>query len=128
MFSLLLGPVAGAQVTKNDLEPFKKALDQFRAAKYDQAIPALQDILKEKTSLEEYVRFYLAQSYMKTSKWDDAEGELKKVLDLSPNVKMSIEASSLMGQIALEKKNYKLASTQFVKLEKEPATPKTIRM
>ncbi|ASD63104.1 transglycosylase SLT domain-containing protein [Bdellovibrio bacteriovorus] len=118
VFSLLLGPVAGAQVTKNDLEPFKKALDQFRAAKYDQAIPALQDILKEKTSLEEYVRFYLAQSYMKTSKWDDAEGELKKVLDLSPNVKMSIEASNLMGQIALEKKNYKLASTQFVKLEK----------
>ncbi|WP_231839170.1 transglycosylase SLT domain-containing protein [Bdellovibrio bacteriovorus] len=118
MFSLLLGPVAGAQVTKNDLEPFKKALDQFRAAKYDQAIPALQDILKEKTTLEEYVRFYLAQSYMKTSKWDDAEGELKKVLDLSPNVKMSIEASNLMGQIALEKKNYKLASTQFVKLEK----------
>ncbi|AFY02312.1 soluble lytic murein transglycosylase [Bdellovibrio bacteriovorus str. Tiberius] len=118
VFSLLLGPVAGAQVTKNDLEPFKKALDQFRAAKYDQAIPALQDILKEKTTLEEYVRFYLAQSYMKTSKWDDAEGELKKVLDLSPNVKMSIEASNLMGQIALEKKNYKLASTQFVKLEK----------
>ncbi|WP_374027437.1 transglycosylase SLT domain-containing protein [Bdellovibrio bacteriovorus] len=118
VFSLLLGPVAGAQVTKNDLEPFKKALDQFRSAKYDQAIPALQDILKEKTTLEEYVRFYLAQSYMKTSKWDDAEGELKKVLDLSPNVKMSIEASNLMGQIALEKKNYKLASTQFVKLEK----------
>lgn len=118
VFSVLIGPMAGAQTPKNDLEPFKKALAQFRAAKYEQAIPSLQEILKEKTSLEEYVRFYLAQSYLKTSKWDDAEAELKKVLDLSPNVKMSIEASNLMGQIALEKKNYKLASTQFVKLEK----------
>lgn len=118
VFSLLMGPLAGAQTTKNDLEPFKKALEQFRAAKYEEAIPAFQALLKDKTSLEEYVRFYLGQSYMKTSKWDEAEGELKKVLELSPNVKMSIETSNLMGQIALEKKNFKQASVQFMKLEK----------
>lgn len=117
-FSLLAGPVAGAQTAKTDLEPLKKALEQFRAAKYEQAIPAFQEILKSDTSLEEYARFYLAQSFMKTSKWDDAETELKKVLSLSPNVKMSIEASNMMGQIALEKKNYKQASTHFLKLEK----------
>ncbi len=117
-FSLLASSVAGAEVAKPDLEPFKKALEQFRAAKYDQAIPAFQEILKTEMSLQEYVRFYLAQSYFKTSKWDAAEAELKKVLSLSPNVKMSIEASNMMGQVALEKKNYKQASLHFQKLEK----------
>ncbi|WII72321.1 transglycosylase SLT domain-containing protein [Bdellovibrio sp. 22V] len=120
IISLLLGPVAGAQLPstpKNDLEAFKKSLDVFRLSKYDEAIPSFESVLKDKT-LEEYTRFYLAQSYMKTGKWDQAEAELKKILELSPNVKMSIEASNLLGQIALEKKNYKQASLHFAKLEK----------
>lgn len=118
VISLFMSPMAGAQGTKNDLESFKKALADFRESKYEQTIPALQEILKEKTSLEEYVRFYLAQSFMKTSKWDQAEIELKKILDLSPNVKMSIEASNLLGQVALEKKSFKQAGIHFGKLEK----------
>lgn len=118
VISLLFSSMAGAQAPKNDLDAFKKALEQFRAAKYDEAIPGLEGILKDKSSLEEYVRFYLAQSFMKTNKLDQAEKELKKILDLSPNVKMTIEASNLLGQVALEKKNFKQASTHFAKLEK----------
>ncbi|WP_413612446.1 transglycosylase SLT domain-containing protein [Bdellovibrio sp. HCB-110] len=118
VISLLFSSMAGAQTPKNDLDSFKKALEQFRAAKYDEAIPGFEGVLKDKTNLEEYARFYLAQSFMKTNKLDQAETELKKILDLSPNVKMTIEASSLLGQVALEKKNFKLASTHFVKLEK----------
>lgn len=118
VISLLMSSLAAAQGTKNDLESFKKAMEQFRAAKYEEAIPSFTAALKEKTDLEEYARFYLAQSFMKTAKWDDAENELQKILKLSPNVKMSIEASNLLGQVALEKKNFKQASLQFVKLEK----------
>lgn len=110
--------MAGAQSPKNDLELFKKGLEQFKASKYAEAIPNFENILKEKTSLEEYVRFYLAQSYMKSSKPEQAEVEFKKILELSPNVKMSIEVSNSLGQMALEKKDYKLASNYFVKLEK----------
>jgi len=116
---LFVATTATAQTQKkDDLEAYKKALEQFRAAKYEEAIPAFEEILKEKTTLEEYVRFYLAQSFMKTQKPDQAEKELKKVLSLSPNVKMTIEASNLLGQVALDQKNFKLASTHFVKLEK----------
>nr|WP_295906008.1 transglycosylase SLT domain-containing protein [uncultured Bdellovibrio sp.] len=118
VISLLFSSMAGAQTPKNDLDSFKKALEQFRAAKYDEAIPGFEGILKDKTNLEEYARFYLAQSFMKTNKLDQAETELKKILDLSPNVKMTIEASNLLGQVALEKKNFKQASAHFAKLEK----------
>ncbi|MFS4460760.1 transglycosylase SLT domain-containing protein [Bdellovibrio sp. HCB2-146] len=123
LLSLLTASMAFAQAPaaseKNpSLESFKKALDQYKASQYDQAITSFEDLLKNKSSLEEYGRFYLAQSCMKTKKFDEAEKELVRVLDLSPNVKMSIEASNLLGQIALEKKNYKAAAVQFQKLEK----------
>lgn len=118
VISLLFGSAAGAQAPKNDLYLLKKGMEQFRAAKYEEAVPNFETILKEKTSLEEYARFYLAQSYMKSGKLDLAEGEFKKILALSPNVKMSIEASNFLGLVALEKKNFKFASLQFQKLEK----------
>ncbi|QDK38501.1 transglycosylase SLT domain-containing protein [Bdellovibrio sp. NC01] len=121
LFSLAAGPVAStafAQSGKDELESFKKAMESFKASKYEAAIPAFEEIAKQKTDLEEYAYFYLAQSYMKTGKMDDAEKELNKLQALSPNVKMSIEASSLQGQIALEKKSYKQAAALFTKLEK----------
>lgn len=116
--SLLFSSTVGAQEPKNDFEGFKKALEQFRAAKYEEAIVSFEGSLKDKSNLEEYARFYMAQAFMKTQKWDQAEAEFKTVLDLSPNVKMTIEASNYLGQVSLEKKNYKQASAHFQRLEK----------
>lgn len=118
LISLLVGPVAFAQSGKDELDSFKKALDQFKATKYELAIPAFQDIAKNKTDLEEYARYYLAESFMKTSKFDEANQELEKIQTLSPNVKMGIDVQNLMGQVALEKKSYKQAALLFTKLEK----------
>ncbi|MDG0815906.1 transglycosylase SLT domain-containing protein [Bdellovibrio svalbardensis] len=118
LFSSLAVSPAFAQSGKDELNSFKAALEQFKAAKYELAIPAFQEIANQKTDLQEYAHFYLAQAYMKTGKMDEAEKELVRVQDLSPNVKMSIDASNLAGQVALEKKNFKHASAQFVKLEK----------
>src|SRR5690606_12592235 len=91
---LVLSSTAGAQELKADekpqLESFKKALVQFRAGKFTTAIPTFEALAKEKGALEEYSRFYLAQALLKTQKLDDAEAELKTVLALSPNVKMTI--------------------------------------
>ncbi len=112
------GALAESPEKDSSLVAFKKAMDQYKASQYDQAVVSLENVLKEKTSLEEYARFYLAQSLIKISKWDDAERELQKILKLSPNVKMSIEVSNLLGQVALEKKNYKFAALQFQKLER----------
>lgn len=118
--SLLLSSVGKAQLPnkENNIQEFKSALSLYRAEKYAEAIPSLEAMIKSATSLEEYARFYLAQSYMKTQKQAEAEAQLKKVLDLSPNVKMSIEASNLLGQVALEKKNFKQAQDHFKKLER----------
>lgn len=116
--STVISTAAFAQSGKEDLDSFKKALDAFKAAQYDTAIPAFENIAKRKTDLEEYARYYLAQAYLKTNKNEDAEKELEKLQTLSPNVKMSIEASNLQGQVALAKKSYKQASALFTKLEK----------
>jgi soluble lytic murein transglycosylase len=107
-----------AQSGKDDLAPFRKALEQYRAAQYDTAITSFKDLLKSKSNLDEYAHFYLGQSLMKTNKLDEAEKEFNRVLELSPNARMSIEASDLIGQIALEKKSYKQAQVHFQRLEK----------
>lgn len=116
-FSSTIALSAGAQSGKEELDSFKNALSQFKAAQYEKAIQSFEAISKQKTDLQEYAHYYIAQSYMKTSKWDQAEKELEKIQKLSPNVKMSIEVSSMMGQVALEKKSYKQAALQFTRLE-----------
>ncbi|MNK12112.1 Soluble lytic murein transglycosylase precursor [compost metagenome] len=119
-FVLVLGLSCSAlaQSDKVSLDPIKKAIADFNAGKYELAITQFETSLKEKSNLEEYLRFYLGQSYMKTGKTNEAEQEFKKVLALSPNVKMSLESSNYLGQVALEKKNYKSAALAFQKLEK----------
>ncbi|HWU44159.1 MAG TPA: transglycosylase SLT domain-containing protein [Bdellovibrio sp.] len=115
---LLMSSAAFSQSGKDELESFKSALGQYKAAKYDQAITAFQAIAKQKTDLEEYAHYYLAQSLLQTKQLDLAEKELEKIQTLSPNVKMSIDVANLTGQVALEKKNFKHASQLFIKLEK----------
>jgi outer membrane protein assembly factor BamD (BamD/ComL family) len=39
------------------IESFKKALELYKAAKYDEAITSFEDLVKVKTPLEEYGRF-----------------------------------------------------------------------
>lgn len=116
--TLMVTPLAGAESGKDNLKTFKTALEQFRGGKYDQAAPAFETLLKEKSDLEEYVRFYLGQTYLKLGKSDEAEKEFNRVLTLSPNVKMTIETSNLLGQVALEKKDFKRAKDFFRKLVK----------
>ncbi len=123
LMSLPLAPMmASAQTDKNSdakrIESLKKTIADFNAGKFAEVIPQFEAALGEKTNLEEYLRFYLGQAYLKTGKSDQAEKEFNKVLALSPNAKMSIESSNFLGQVALEKKNYKQAAVAFQKLEK----------
>ena len=53
--SLLLSSTVGAQEPKNDLEGFKKALEQFRAAKHEESIASFESALKDKSNLEERI-------------------------------------------------------------------------
>ncbi len=113
---------ASAEPVRDEAQSMRIALEQFRKADYQAAINSFQELLKSDTpkaqSIEEYVHFYLAQSYLKTRKFDEAEKELQMILKMSPNLKLSIETSNLLGQVALEKKNFKQARAHFMKLER----------
>ena len=82
LFPILIGPMAFAQSDKDELATFKNALDQYKAEKYDAAIPVFGEIIKQKTELEEYAHFYLAQSYLKTGKVTEAEKQLEIIQKL----------------------------------------------
>ncbi len=112
------GSKAFAQSGKDELETFKKALGLFKVGKYEAAITAFEEIKNKKTDLQEYAIYYLAESRIKLNQWDNAEKDLNQILALSPNRKMTIEVSNLLGQVALEKQNFKRAALQFAKLEK----------
>jgi len=111
------GKDAGKDISK-DSDAFKNAMTHFKAGQYELATVDFQNLLKEKSELEEYTRFYLGQSFMKTGQNEKAEAEFKKILTLSPNARMTIETTNFLGQISMDKKNYKLAAAQFVALEK----------
>lgn len=117
LISLFALPVA-AQDKPVNLDALKDALNLFRGEKLDKAEVKFKELLQTPGHLEEYIRFYLGSVYLKQKKWGDAESEFTKVLNLSPNAKMSIEASNLLGQVSLAKNDFKLARTYFIKLEK----------
>ena len=99
-------------------EQFKGALSSFRENENEKALELLQQVLKDPKAPQDYVRFYLGKAYFNLGKFNEAEAELKKVLELSPNSKMSIETSYLMAQMALKKNEFKDAKIRLTTLEK----------
>lgn len=110
---------------KKDIKDDEKRLLQFNTAylifqqnKYEEAAGLFKDFLATKSNLEEYAHYYLGRSYLKLQKKAEAEKELQEVLSLSPNLKLRIETSILLGQIAIDAKNYKQAKNFIYRLEK----------
>ncbi|WP_413290629.1 transglycosylase SLT domain-containing protein [Bdellovibrio sp. HCB337] len=100
------------------LLPFSLAMLYYNSGDYEKAITAFEDILKEKTNLEEYAYFYRGMAYFKLGKMTEAQNEFKKVESAAPNVKLKIDSISMMGQIALQQNAFKDARNHFQKIEK----------
>ncbi|MFZ4405025.1 MAG: tetratricopeptide repeat protein, partial [Pseudobdellovibrionaceae bacterium] len=103
---------------KKNIQIFQDGYKLLQDKKWDESISAFQKQLLVKNNLEEYSRFYLAQAYFEKSEWELSKSELEKVLKLSPNVKMQLDANNLLGEISLQKKNYKEAKNYLQKIEK----------
>ncbi len=110
---------------KNNVKPDEKKLADFnvgylyfKLGKYEDAIKLFTHFLTEKSDLEEYAHYYLGVSYMQLQQPMPAQKEFEIVLSGTPNVKLRIESASLLGQIALQAKNFKQAKNHLFKLEK----------
>lgn len=103
---------------EEQLVEFNVALLNFKKQNFAVAATQFEDFLKNKSDLQEYAYFYLGSALLKNQKPVEAEKALQKALSMSPNLKLNIEASNLLGQIAIDSKNYKHAKDYIYKLEK----------
>jgi soluble lytic murein transglycosylase len=95
-----------------------KALMLLDFDRVDQAQSLLQDLLKEKNNLVEYVHYFYGRSLAKQQKFSEAKQHFEKLMDLSPNAKMQIEAQTQLAEIALTEKNFRQAKNLLTRLER----------
>ncbi len=100
------------------LLPFSLAMLYYDNGDYEKAIASLEQVLKEKSNLEEYAYFYKGMAYFKLNKLSEAQAEFKKVDEHFPNIKLKIDSISMSGQIALQHGNFKDARNNFRKIER----------
>lgn len=100
------------------LLPFNLAMLYYNTGDYEKALSGFENVLKEKSNLEEYAYFHRGMSYFKLGKWAEAQAEFKKVDSASPNVKLQIDSISMLGQIALQEGAHKDARNYFQKIER----------
>lgn len=110
---------------KKDLKAEDKRLVEFTLGntyfeKGDdvEAAKVFEEFTKKSGALEEYARYYLGKSYMRTKKNELAQKEFEKVLTLVPNAKLRIETQTLLGQLLIQEKKFKQAKAFLVKLER----------
>lgn len=107
-----------------------KALLAMDLEKSELAQTVFQDLLKENTNLQEYVHYYYGRLLTQKKLYSEAKTQYEKILELSPNAKMQVEAQFQLAQIALEEKNFRLAKQHLTQLEKrqrrEEGYPETV--
>jgi len=107
-----------------------KALLALDLKNTELAQKVFQDLLKEKNNLHEYVHYYYGKLLTQSKLYPEAKVQYEKILELSPNTRLQVEAQFQLAQIALEQKNYREAKQLLVKLEKrqrrEEGYPETI--
>lgn len=120
---LIILPVFFASVVRAEektleFKNLKGALVSLRKSDNEKAIELLKQMVQDPKAPQDYVRFYLGKAYFNLGKHAEAETEIKKVLELNPNSKMSIESSYLLSQIALKANNFKDAKARLQILER----------
>lgn len=95
-----------------------KALIAMDLGQNETALALFDQLLKEKNNLHEYVHYYYGQLLAQSKQFPQAKVHYEKIMDLSPNVQMQIEAQYQLARISLEEKNFKMASRLLRKLER----------
>jgi soluble lytic murein transglycosylase len=107
-----------------------KALLALDLEKTDLAQTVFQDLLKDKNNLHEYVHYYYGRLLTQKKLYHEAKVQYEKILELSPNARMQVEAQFQLAQIGLDEKNFKQAKQLLTQLERrqrrEEGYPETI--
>lgn len=88
------------------LKLFSEADQAQQQGNSELAIQKWNEYIEKKYSLSDYAQLNLGQLHFKKQNWELAEITLQKLLKQKLNAKVSISASSLLGQIYLQKKDY----------------------
>lgn len=107
-----------------------KALLALDFQRIQVAQKVFQDLLKEKNNLHEYVHYYYGKLLTQSRLYHEAKVQYEKILELSPNTKLQIEAQFQLARIAIEEKNFRQAKKLLRKLERrqrrEEGYPETV--
>lgn len=80
---------------------------------------ALNESISLGTRLEDYARYHLGLSYKKTGQLDLAKKELNRVANFQPPSSRAVDARFVLGEMALDQKNYKEARSLFGSMERK---------
>lgn len=110
---------------KKDLNPSEKRwLRYFQAQalqekkEHQLALEILRPLNQEAHTLLEYTMWMQAQSALEAGNTEEARLLLKRILDLSANVKMSLEAQKKLSEADIRDQKYRVAYPTLVKLER----------
>lgn len=96
-----------------------KAIAAYNLGQFENSLAVLTELSKEKNTLTEYVYYYTGLVSLKLNKPEVASDQFKKILALSPNLKLQSLAQRELADLELEKKNYKQARAMLVSEEKK---------
>ncbi len=102
-----------------DLFKFQRARLQFEMGKHVESLQQLSDLSLDRSHIADYVGFYRGLNLKALKDWDKAEVELKRTDLKESNLRLKNEVLINLGEIYLEKKNYKQAQLSFSQVEKK---------
>jgi soluble lytic murein transglycosylase len=102
----------------SDLVKFQLGYVQYLNEQYEKSASTFQTLLQAKTKLSDYAYFYLAQSYLKLGKDQQAEEYFRKIQNMSPNMKLRNDSELEFSILALKQKKFKEARLRLTALEK----------
>lgn len=102
-----------------DLFKFQRARIQYELGKYVESLQQLSDLSLDRSHISDYVGFYRGLNLRALKELDKAETEFKRTDLKESNLRLRNEVLINLGEIYLEKKNYKQAQSSFSQVEKK---------
>ena len=102
-----------------DLFKFQRARLQYELGKHIESLQQLSDLNLDSSALSDYVGFYRGLNLRKLKELDKAEVEFKRTDLKESNLRLRTEVLINLGEVQLEKKNYKQAQISFSQVEKK---------
>lgn len=102
-----------------DLFKFQRARIQYELGKHIESLQQLSDLNLDRSHIADYVSFYRGLNLRKLNELDKAEVEFKRTDLKESNLRLRNEVLINLGEVQLEKKNYKQAQYSFSQVEKK---------